>query len=112
MIADIRLLCCVTLSSGPRRGGEPFPANRTSTRTLPALLRLLCLATGLLTMAPIAAEEPPATLPKEFIRQLPLLMTLSDEEFEGLLASLQTAQKADAAKPASNSGGEETDHED
>ncbi len=66
----------------------------------------------LLAMAPVLGGEPPATLPREFLQQLPLLMTLSDEEFEGLLASLQTAQRADVSKPAGNSGGEGTDHED
>ena len=65
----------------------------------------------LLAVAPVQAEEPPATLPREFLQQLPLLMTLSDREFEGLLASLQAEQKTDAARPAGYSGREETDHE-
>ncbi len=73
--------------------------------------RIVCWAM-LLAMAPVLGGEPPATLPREFLQQLPLLMTLSDEEFEGLLASLQTAQRADVSKPAGNSGGEGTDHED
>ncbi|HFC53517.1 MAG TPA: hypothetical protein ENJ43_03685 [Gammaproteobacteria bacterium] len=68
--------------------------------------------TMLLAAAPALAGEPPATLPKEFLQQLPLLMSLSDEEFEGLLASQQTMRKTDASKPAGSSGGEETDHED
>ncbi len=74
-----------------------------------------CLIIGsamLLAIAPIQAGEPPATLPKEFLQQLPLLMTLSDQEIEGLLASMQAEQKSDATTPASNPGREETDHED
>ena len=73
--------------------------------------RIICWAM-LLAMAPVLGGEPPATLPKEFLQQLPLLMTLSDQEFEGLLATLQAEQKNAVDKPASNPGREETDHED
>ncbi|NOY63230.1 MAG: hypothetical protein GXP10_08800 [Gammaproteobacteria bacterium] len=61
----------------------------------------------LLIAAPLQADEPPATLPKEFLAQLPLLMSLSDQEFEGLLAASSSAAELAPAK-----GDEETNDED
>ena len=73
--------------------------------------RLLMTSTAaLLIAAPLQAAEPPATLPKEFLAQLPLLMSLSDQEFEGLLASAR--QSAPHAEAAANGSAEENNHED
>ncbi len=72
--------------------------------------RVLPAITALLLTAPLQASEPPATLPKEFLTQLPLLMSLSEQEFEGLLASAQQLDTQTEAAP--RSGVEEKKHED
>ncbi len=68
--------------------------------------RKMIIAGTLLLMAlPLQAEEqPPVTLPKEFLAQLPLLMSLSDQEFEGLLNTIQ--RKNEKPESARNSGEE------
>lgn len=63
----------------------------------------------LITLTLQAAAEPPMTLPKEFLAQLPLLMSLSDQEFESLLATAQ--RKNENSEPAKNSGKEKRDDE-
>ncbi len=66
------------------------------------------MAGAILLMAlPLQAEEPPATLPKEFLAQLPLLMNLSDQEFENLLATTQ--QQNEKPESAIQTGREKDD---
>ncbi len=68
------------------------------------------IAGALLLMAlPLQAkEQPPQILPKEFLAQLPLLMSLSDQEFENFL---NKAQRKEKPKSAQNSGKEKRDDE-
>lgn len=65
--------------------------------------RKMAIAAALLSMTfPLQAEEPPMTLPKEFLMQLPLLMNLSDQEFEGLLNTIQRkSEKPESGKKIS-----------
>ncbi len=50
---------------------------------------LIATTVGLFTTATVLATEPPNTLPREFLAQLPLLLNLSEREFETLLTSAQ-----------------------
>jgi len=70
----------------------------------------LTAAALLLISAPLQASDPPATLPKAFLAQLPLLMNLSDQEFEGLLATAQ--QQNSDTESAPHTGREEKNDDD
>ncbi len=74
-------------------------------RRTPRLIAALLAGTTL----PLAASEPPATLPRAFLDQLPLLMELSDQEFEAVLATARDTESK--TQPAPDRGAKENDHE-
>ncbi len=68
---------------------------------------------GLLVLSTLvySGDAPPPTLPRAFVAQLPLLMDMPDEEFEGLLRYAQSTP-VEAGRPAADRGRHERKEED